>query len=122
MVPNRTGPDTLFVIRNDFRHNLYIDVLRKRGSVEGLLTPDFSSSACSEFFNTRFPPPPGLHRNEDGPPFEMVITYPLVSRGFKPTFLNDSIALSVFIYDREGNRSNVMKTPFFTLPSLLRDP
>ncbi len=108
--------DTLLISPNDFKDNIVLDFFRKRGGVYENITNRFTNSPCAEVFRARIPI---FDEDNFGRPIVGTINYPLISRGFKTNFINDSIMIEMYIYDRALNQSNVLRTPDFTLPALL---
>jgi hypothetical protein len=108
--------DTLLIAQNPYLNNLDIKFLRKRkGQLEDI-TDLLGSESCSPPFNTRIPV---FDDDNIGRPLNGSVSYPMLSSGFKSTFLVDSIIIEFFIYDRALHKSNVVRSPAFTLPGLL---
>ncbi len=110
-----TESDTLLIDPNPYRNNIILDFYRKRGGVYEKITNTFSASPCADVFNSRIPI---FDFDNFDRPLVGVIDYPLISRGFRTIFLNDSIMIEMFVYDRTLNKSNVLRTPDFTLQGL----
>lgn len=108
--------DTILIQANPFLNNISVKFLRKRnGNLEDI-TESFAPDACSPPFNSRIPI---FDEDNLGRPLRGSIDYPMISSGFISQFLNDSILIEFYIYDRALNKSNVVVSPGFTLPGLL---
>ncbi len=108
--------DTILIQANEFLSNIFVKFLRKRnGNLEDI-TASFAPDACSPPFNSRIPI---FDQDNLGRPLRGSIDYPMISSGFISQFLNDSILIEFYIYDRALNKSNVVVSPGFTLPGLL---
>jgi len=109
------GSDTIFVVRNEFYHNFHIEFREK---INGSYIPiDFAAIFGSDDcdignFNARIP-----YYDPDGK--EGVLTYSMLSQVFRLSFLDDTIQMRFWIYDRGLNKSNVAETPDFVLRDLL---
>lgn len=111
------GSDTVFVARNEFYHNFHIQFMKKRnGSYSEIdFAEIFQSDDCDlGNFNGRIP----LY-DPDGR--EGVFTYSMLSQLFRLAFLDDSIQLRFWIYDRNLNKSNVATTSDFVLRNILEN-
>lgn len=108
--------DTVLIAQNPYLFNLHLKFFRKRrGQLEDI-TDLLGASSCSPAFNGQVPV---FDDDNMGRPLNGTITYPMISSGFKPTFLVDSIIVEFYIYDRALHQSNVVRSPAFTLPGLL---
>jgi len=108
--------DTLLIEANDANKNIRLEFYRKRNGQYTNITQNLSPNDCQDSFNARFPI---FDSDNIGRPLKGTIYYPILSSAFKPVFLNDSIMIEYFIYDRSLNKSNVARTIDFTLPGLL---
>ncbi len=113
-----TNSDTIYIQKNEFHNNLHIAFERKRNGVYSEIDfgSEFSNSNCSETnFDGRI-----IVFEEDnlGEPLTGTISYSMNSVGFPIIFRNDTARLTLYIYDRDLNKSNVIQTPDFTLPSI----
>ncbi len=112
--------DTFFVARNEFHFNFHIQFLEKSSNDSDFTPIDFEEifnrSDCSlGNFDGRIPvfDPNGK---------EGTITYAMLSRAFTSVFLDDSIKLEFYIYDRALRKSNTITSSGFTLQGLLTSP
>lgn len=108
--------DTILIEPNEFINNIAIKFFRKRNGQLQDITSSFSPDGCTPPFNTRIPI---FDEDNLGRPLRGTIHYPMISSGFISQFLNDSIQIEFYIYDRALNKSNVVLAPAFTLPGLL---
>jgi hypothetical protein len=108
--------DTLLIEPNEFLNNINITFLRQRNGQLEDITGAFAPDACSDPFDSRIPI---FDTDNLGRPLDGTINYPMLSSGFISNFLNDSIIIEFYIYDRALNRSNIERTQPFTLPGLL---
>lgn len=107
--------DTIYVTRNEFYNNFHLEFYKKTGSNYNEIDfgQIFQNDDCDiGNFNGRIPlyDPNGK---------EGVITYSILSRLFRLSFLDDTIQMRFWINDRNLNRSNVVETPDFVLSDLL---
>ncbi|GAB4239053.1 MAG: hypothetical protein Tsb0034_15030 [Ekhidna sp.] len=105
--------DTFFIQRNEFHNNFHIEFERKRGSAFAPLDFNqvFNSSDCTlGQFDGRIPyyDPEGKSGNYE---------YAMISQAFRLAFLDDSIRVRFYVYDRALNKSNEVVSP----PFLLKD-
>jgi hypothetical protein len=108
--------DTVLIDLNEFSSNIILNIYKKQNGDLINITRDFSLGGCQDAFNSRIPI---FDSGNIGRALEGTITYPMLSSGFQANFLNDSIFIEFFIYDRDLNKSNTIRTPDFTLQSLL---
>lgn len=108
--------DTILIQPNEYLNNIVIKFLRKRNGDLEDITSAFSPDGCTPPFNSRIPI---FDTDNLGRPLRGTIEYPMISSGFISQFLNDSILIEFYIYDRALNQSNVVVSPAFTLPGLL---
>jgi len=108
--------DTLYVVRNEFHSNFHVDFLKKSFNESEFAVIDFQETFNSDDctlgnFDGRIPffDPNGN---------EGVISYAMLSQVFRLTFLDDSIKLRFYIYDRELNKSNTVESNAFVLSQL----
>ncbi len=111
------GSDTVYVLRNEFYHNFHIQFMKKsNGSYSEIdFAEIFQSDDCElGNFNGRIPlyDPQGR---------EGVITYSMLSQLFRLSFLDDTIQLRFWIYDRSLNKSNIAESPDFILRDITRN-
>lgn len=109
------GPDTIFVKRNELYHNFHIEFRKKTGGDYSTIdfAEIFQSDDCDVGnFNGRIPwyDPNGR---------EGIITYSILSQLFRLSFLDDTIQIRFWLYDRDENRSNVEVSPDFVLRDLI---
>lgn len=126
--------DTLRIIQNDNRHNIFIRFFEKQNDGSFVETdprtwPPGSPNEetfCGISFNGRIP----CLSSEDNPcnfvvnndrPIEGTITYAMNSAAFLPVFRTNTIKLEFQIQDRALNRSNIAETPEFTLQDIRVD-
>ncbi|MEP5612209.1 MAG: hypothetical protein ABJP45_08165 [Cyclobacteriaceae bacterium] len=107
--------DTIYVSRNEFYNNFHLEFYKKTGGNYNEIDfgAIFQNDDCDiGNFNGRIPvyDPNGR---------EGVITYSILSRLFRLSFLDDTIQMRFWIYDRDLNKSNVVETPDFVLSDLL---
>ncbi len=107
--------DTAYVVRNEFYHNFHIQFMQKRnGNYSEIdFAEIFQSDDCElGNFNGRIPfyDPNGR---------EGIITYSMLSQLFRLSFLDDTIQLRFWVYDRSLNKSNVAESPDFVLRDLI---
>lgn len=107
--------DTVYVERNIFRNNIYVDFLVKNGADNYQLKEFPTASGCAGNFHGKIPI---FDESILGSPLSGEVTYHLKSLGFS-IFGRDTLKLSFFIYDRAMNKSNVAETSDFTFPGLL---
>lgn len=112
--------DTLFIVKNETRSNMYVDFYWDRvgnGDFELLdwayITNEFG---CGETFNGRFPI---LDEDNMGTSLQGLIKYSMISSGFEIVLRNYPFKLKFWIYDRSLNKSNEVETPVFTMDQLL---
>jgi hypothetical protein len=108
--------DTILIEPNIFINNIVVKFLRKRNGMLEDVTEAFSPDGCTPPFNSRIPI---FDEDNLGRPLKGTIHYPMISSGFISQFLNDSILVEFYIYDRALNQSNIVTSPAFTLPGLL---
>ncbi|MDH5610600.1 MAG: hypothetical protein OEY56_14065 [Cyclobacteriaceae bacterium] len=108
--------DTILIEPNIFQNNIVLAFYRKRNGQMEDITYLFSADPCQDSFNSRIPI---FDENNIGRPLKGVIHYAIQSYGFKSVFLNDSIFIDFYIYDRALHQSNVVRSKGFTLPGLL---
>ncbi|MEM9340519.1 MAG: hypothetical protein AAGA66_17425 [Bacteroidota bacterium] len=108
--------DTFYVARNEFHDNMHIDFLRKQPN-DTFRVIDFRAlfnrpDCTLGDFDVRIPvfDPNGN---------EGTITHSILSRAFSSAFLEDSIKLRFYIYDRQLNRSNTVESNPFILRDIL---
>ena len=105
--------DTLYIARNEFYYNFYIDFEVKVG--ENYIPVNFmeifnTSNCLLGNFNGRIPYFP---EGRNG-----IITYSMFSQGFHLAFLDKTMRANFFIYDRAKNKSNIVYTPDFVLAEI----
>ena len=107
------GEDTVYVVRNEYHFNFFLNFQRKKnGAYENIdFKRIFNTTDCTVGnFNSRIPV-------FDSQAKSGTITYSINSLAFKGAFLDDSIRISFYIFDRTLNQSNTVYSPDF----LLRD-
>jgi hypothetical protein len=110
--------DTVYVTRNPFHFNIYIDLLIKQGDD---YVP-FEFDECDPGYTARFPI---FKKGTIGRPLDGSIEYAFFSTQFDPEtsfLLNQTLRLRFYIYDRALNQSNVVTTPDFEILDLRRAP
>lgn len=116
--PNTTIFDTLYVVKNAFRYNLYLKFFWDRGE-GGFEELDFefltSQFGCGENFNGRFPI---LDASNIGTSLQGSIKYAMVSSGFEITLRNNPFKIQFYIFDRATNQSNMVETPVYILEDI----
>ena len=108
---------TFFVTRNEFHHNFHIQFMKKSAGAYSEIDfgAIFQNDDCDlGNFNGRIP---WFDPNGN----EGVITYAILSRLFRLSFLDDTIQLRFWVYDRDLNMSNVAHTPDFVLSDIQSD-
>lgn len=114
-VQGALSSDTIHIKPNDFKSNIVLDFYRKRGGQYELITDLFSRTPCTEPFDARIPI---FEVDNIGRPLVGTINYALISSGFEINFLNDSIMIEFYVYDRRLNKSNVTRSNDFLLRDL----
>ncbi|MEQ9288180.1 MAG: hypothetical protein RIG77_14785 [Cyclobacteriaceae bacterium] len=109
--------DTLFVVKNENRNNIFVDFFRKRGSNYEFIDwkRAFDENGCGIDFNARFPIFDVQSLNSS---LEGTIKYSMTSSGFNVLIRTDTFKLRVKIKDRRLHDSNVIETGDLTLESL----
>ena len=109
--------DTLYVIKNENRNNIFVDFHRKRGSAYEVIDwkRAFDTNGCGIDFNARFPIFDLQSLNSS---LEGTIKYGMVSSGFNVLIRTDTFKLTVKIKDRQLHDSNVIETGDLTLQDL----
>lgn len=110
--------DTVFVNRNPFHFNIFIDLLVKQGDD---YVP-FEFDECDPGYTARFPV---FKRSAFGRPLDGSIEYAFFSTQFDPEtsfLLTQTLRLRFYIYDRALNQSNVVTTPDFRILDLRQAP
>lgn len=106
--------DTVFVERNPYHLNIYIDLLIKTG--DDYIPFEFDD--CDPGYSARFPV---FDRSDFGRPLDGSISYTFFSTQFATEnsfILTETLRLRFYIYDRALNQSNVITTEDFTLLGL----
>jgi len=106
--------DTVYVDRNPFHFNIYVDLLVKEGDDYRV----FEFPECDPGYTARFPV---FDRSGFGRPLDGSITYAFFSTQFATEnsfLLDETLKLRFYIYDRALNQSNVVETPDFKLLDL----
>lgn len=112
--------DTVFVQRNPFHFNLYINLLVKQGN-DYIRYQEFVPelvSECAPLFTSRFPI---FDQSDIGRPLDGSISYSFFSTQFATAnsfILRETLRLQFYIYDRALNKSNVVETEDFTILGL----
>ncbi|PIB36136.1 hypothetical protein BFP72_12390 [Reichenbachiella sp. 5M10] len=110
--------DTLYIVKNDFRNNIYVKFFRDRGNgFEEYNYKDANAFECGLSFDGRFPI---LDKDNIGTSLQGTIKYKIQSASFRVVFRNYPMKLQFYIYDRALNPSNIAETPIFTLDELLQ--
>ncbi|UXP30865.1 hypothetical protein N6H18_10925 [Reichenbachiella agarivorans] len=111
--------DTLYILKNEFRNNIYVKFFRNRGNgFEEYNYKDANAFECGLSFDGRFPI---LDRDNIGTSLQGVLKYKIQSTSFRVVFRNYPMKLQFYILDRALNTSNVAETPVFTLDELLSE-
>lgn len=110
--------DTFFVARNEFHFNFHVEFLGKSQGQSEFTLIDFrevfNSNDCTlGNFDGRIP-----LFDPDGR--EGVFTYAMLSQAFRLVFLDDSIKLRFYLYDRALNQSNIEESRAFTFNQLVQ--
>ncbi|MCV9386785.1 hypothetical protein [Reichenbachiella ulvae] len=109
--------DTIYVVKNEARNNIYVEYYWDRGNGFEELDWAYATNefGCGESYNGRFPI---LDAQNMGTSLQGEIRYAMISSGFKIVFRNYPFKLKFYIYDRKLNKSNVVETPVYTLDEL----
>ena len=109
--------DTVFVQRNPYHFNIFIELQIKQGST---YVP-FELDDCDPGYTARFPL---FKKSNIGRPLDGTISYAFFSVLFSDPesspLLNETLRLRFYIYDRMLNQSNEVITPDFKLLDLRR--
>ena len=109
--------DTVFVQRNPYHFNIYIELQINQG---GVYVP-FELDDCDPGYTARFPL---FKKSNIGRPLDGSISYAFFSVLFSDPesspLLNETLRLRFYIYDRMLNQSNEVTTPEFKLLDLRR--
>lgn len=111
--------DTLYILRNEDRQNIFVDFFRKIGEDNYEFidwTSAFDANGCGTDFNARFPI---FDEDNFGSSLEGTMKYSMRSAGFNLLLRNDVFKLRIQIQDRARNRSNIIETEDLTLADLL---
>ncbi len=111
--------DTVFVVRNEFNFNVFIDLQVKQG--DNYVSYGFPDQ-CGLGYNARMPV---FKQGLIGRPVEGSIEYALFSLVLESqtnAILTDVVRLRFYIYDRALNQSNVVTTPDFRILDLRQSP
>lgn len=106
--------DTFYVRRNEFYNNFHIEFQKKSGAsyVPIDFNAIFANPDCSlGEFDGRIP----YYDNEG---ISGTFHYAMISQAFRLAFLDDSIRVQFYVYDRKLNRSNVVTSPGFLLKDI----
>ncbi|UII23691.1 hypothetical protein [Fulvivirga ligni] len=107
--------DTVYYEFNQ-RYNNFIIQLQIKENGEFRDYNERTELECSTTFSGRFPI---LSDDLSKPsPLEGSIRYAIAEIAFNDKFQSETLRLRVFIYDREGNPSNVVESPEFTLQDI----
>ncbi|MFY0606120.1 MAG: hypothetical protein JXR10_05355 [Cyclobacteriaceae bacterium] len=115
--------DTFYISKNEFHENLHLTFeVKKNGQYSEIDFPSkFGNVDCSSInLNGRF----GIFEEDNlGEPLTGTISYEMsyAINPFPIVFLRDTIRVSFYIYDRDLNKSNVVISPDFTLPSITEE-
>ncbi|MFY0651811.1 MAG: hypothetical protein JXQ96_07240 [Cyclobacteriaceae bacterium] len=109
--------DTLYVIKNENRNNIFVDFYRKRGSGYEFIDwkRAFDVNGCGIDFNARFPI---FDQTSLGSSLEGTIKYSMTSSGFNILIRTDTFKLKVKIKDRLLNDSNIIESRDLTLADI----
>lgn len=115
--------DTLYVIKNESRNNIFIEFLKLNGSDSNGedryevidWTRAFDLNGCGPDFNARFPIFDVQSLNSS---LEGTIKYAMTSSGFNVLIRTDIFKLRIKIKDRQGHDSNVIETQNLTLQDI----
>ena len=115
--------DTLYVIKNENRNNIFVEFLKLRGSDSNGedtyevidWTRAFDVNGCGPDFNARFPIFDVQSLNSS---LEGTIKYAMTSSGFNVLIRNDVFKLRIKIKDRKGHDSNIIETRNLTLQDI----
>ncbi|MFT7032156.1 MAG: hypothetical protein ACJA2S_000654 [Cyclobacteriaceae bacterium] len=115
--------DTLYVIKNEDRNNIFVEFLKLVGSDSNGedtyevidWTRAFDLNGCGPDFNARFPIFDVQSLNSS---LEGTIKYAMTSSGFNILIRTDMFKLRIKIKDRRGNDSNVLETRNLTLQDI----
>jgi hypothetical protein len=112
--------DTLFVLKNEFRYNMFVEFDTLGTGGVGPFDWNYYSSpdyGCGLDFNGRFTV---LDAENIGTSLQGTIKYSMLSLGFKLAFRTKSFRLRFHIADRQLRKSNIVTTEFMTLQDILR--
>lgn len=115
--------DTLYVIKNENRNNIFVEFLKLRGSDSNGedtyevidWTRAFDVNGCGPDFNARFPIFDVQSLNSS---LEGTIKYAMTSSGFNVLIRTDVFKLRIKIKDRKGHDSNIIETRNLTLQDI----
>ncbi len=112
--------DTVFVQRNPYHFNIYIDILVKDGENYFAYQDVFPEliAGCDPLFTSRFPV---FDRSDIGRPLDGYISYAFFSTQFateNSLLLSETLRLRFYIYDRGRKQSNIVETEDFTILGL----
>jgi hypothetical protein len=119
----RFHKDTLYVVKNERRNNIFVEFLELKGSDSAGAdtyevidwTRAFDLNGCGPDFNARFPIFDVQSLNSS---LEGTIKYGMVSSGFNVLIRTKIFKLRIKIKDRLGHDSNVIETRNLTLQDL----
>lgn len=105
--------DTILVRFNERHFNIYVDFYFQRPGSNGF--EQFEWETTSPYFQTFHGRFPILNTENYSRPLNGSLTYEMKSGGFRAIFRDYLMYLEVYILDRAGNKSNVIKTENFRL-------
>ncbi len=111
--------DTLYVVKNENRNNIFVDFYRKRnGNYEFIdWKRAFDENGCGVDYNARFPI---FDPKSVGSSLEGTIKYGMVSSGFFALIRTDTFKIKVKIKDRQLHTSNEVESGDLTLRGILQ--
>jgi hypothetical protein len=115
IVNNQVVKDTIWVKQNPNQYNIFVKFYIKRN---GQFTEfRWQDPPYYTTFNGRFP---RILTSDVGQAVEGNISYGMLSSGFEPIFIMDTIHIALEIQDRALNRSNEVFSPEVTLSQITR--